>query len=317
LNLSVIIPVYNASAFIAQCFQTLSEKALPETEIIFVNDGSTDDSLQKLKAFAIDRPNVIVLTKSNGGAASARNFGIKQATGNYIAFLDADDTLDFNALADLLKFSFENGLEICAYQYNYIAGDGTVTGNTLKHPIAYNTIDTGLSFLIQGYQPSSICVFLIERNFILSNQLFFVEGITHEDVEISLRYFLIAKRIYFSEKVLYNYFQNEGSVTNQVTQNKKESYLLDEVTVAYLMKQNLDKYTKPEERKVIKKNYNSVTWNLLYQMLREKSVYGKPFRRKIIDLLTEKQLYPIKGPLKTRFQNLSRIFMNIKFVVTR
>jgi glycosyltransferase involved in cell wall biosynthesis len=317
LNLSVIIPVYNASAFIAQCFQTLSNKALPETEIIFVDDGSADDSLAQLRIFASDKPWVKVFAKANGGAASARNFGIKEATGIYIVFLDADDTINFDELFRLLEFSFAHKLEICGYQYNYITSEGVVINDSLKHPIAYNTIDTGLSFLIQGYQPSSICVFLLDRNFIMNNRLFFVEGITHEDVEISLRYFLVAQKVYFSEKVIYNYYQNEGSVTNQVTQQKKEKYLLDEVEVAFLMKQNLDKYIKAEERTAIKKNYNSVTWNLLYQMLKEKSVYRKPFRRKIIALLQEKQLYPLKGPLKTKFQNLSRIFMNMKFVVTR
>lgn len=317
MNLSVIIPVYNASTFIAQCFQTLNTKALPQTEIIFVDDGSTDNSLVQLNAFALGKPWVRVFTKTNGGAASARNFGIKEATGTYIAFLDADDTISFDELFQLLAFSLEHKLDICAYGYNYITNDGAIVKDSLKHPITYGVIDTGFSFLTQGYQPSSICVFLLDRNFIMNNRLFFVEGITHEDVEISLRYFLVAQKVYFSEKVIYNYYQNEGSVTNQITQRKKEQYLLDEVEVAFLMKQNLDKYIKAEERIVIKKNYNSVTWNLLYQMLKEKSVYGKPFRRKIIDLLLEKQLYPIKGPLKTKFQNLSRIFMNMKFVVTR
>jgi glycosyltransferase involved in cell wall biosynthesis len=293
----------------------LSEYELPDTEIIFVDDGSEDDSLQQLTAFAAGQAHIRVLTKPNGGAASARNLGIKEATGTYIIFLDADDTINFGELPGLLKFSFENNLEICAYRYDYITSKGVVINDSLKHPIAYNTIDTGLSFLIQGYQPSSICVFLLHRNFIVSNQLFFVEGITHEDVEISLRYFLIAQKVYFSEKVIYNYFQNEGSVTNQMTQQKKEKYLLDEAEVAFLMKENLKKYTKAQEKIVIQKNFNSVTWNLIYQMLKEKSVYKRPFRRKVIDLLKEKQLYPIKGPLKTNFQNLSRIFMNIEFVV--
>jgi glycosyltransferase involved in cell wall biosynthesis len=293
----------------------LSEYTLTDTEIIFVDDGSEDDGLQQLNAFAADQAHIKVFTKPNGGAASARNFGIKEATGTYIAFLDADDTINFDELFTLLKFSFDNNLEICAYRYDYVTNKGIVIKDSLKHPIVYNTIDTGLSFLIQGYQPSSICVFLLNRNFIVSNQLFFVEGITHEDVEISLRYFLIAQKVYFSEKVIYNYFQNEGSVTNQITPQKKEKYLLDEVEVAFLMKQNLEKYTKAKEKIIIQKNFNSVTWNLLYQILKEKSLYKRPFRRKVIDLLKEKQLYPIKGPLKTNFQNLSRMFMNIEFVV--
>jgi glycosyltransferase involved in cell wall biosynthesis len=317
LQLSIIIPVYNAAAFIDKCFSALTQHALPGTEVIFVNDGSVDESLQLLNAFAANHSYIKVLTKPNGGAASARNFGIKQASGAYITFVDADDTIDFKELFQLLASSAEHKLDICAYGYNYITNGGAVIKNSLRHSITYNVIDTGLSFLIQGYQPSSICVFLLDRNFIMDNRLFFVEGITHEDVEISLRYFLVAQKVYFSEKVIYNYYQNEGSVTNQASQQKKERYLFDEVEVAFLMKQNLAKYIKAEERTVIKKNYNSVTWNLLYQMLREKSVYGKQFRRKIIDLLQEKQLYPIKGPLKTKFQNLSRIFMNMKFIVTR
>lgn len=317
LQLSIIIPVYNAAAFIDKCFNELSQQDLPDTEVIFVNDGSDDDSLQLLETFASNHNYIKVFSKTNGGAASARNFGVKYASGAYITFIDADDTVDFKELFQLLRFSVEHKLDICAYGYNYITNGGAVVKDSLRHPITYNVIDTGLSFLIQGYQPSSICVFLLDRDFIINNRLFFVEGITHEDVEISLRYFLVAQKVYFSEKVIYNYYQNEGSVTNQVTQQKKEKYLLDEVAVAFLMKQNLAKYIKAEERTVIKKNYNSVTWNLLYQMLKEKSVYGKPFRRKIIDLLQEKQLYPIKGPLKTKFQNLSRIFMNMKFVVVR
>lgn len=317
MKLSVIIPVYNASTFIAQCFQTLTQHVLSDTEVIFVDDGSLDDSLKTLQHFAEDKTWIKVLTKANGGAASARNAGIKVATGDYLVFLDADDTLDFQELYPLLQFSIENNLDLCAYQYNYILANGTIIANSLRQPVVHHSIDTGLSFLKQGYQPSSICVFLVKRDFIMEHHLFFVEGITHEDVEVSMKYFLAAKKVYFTEKIIYNYYQNEGSVTNQVTQQKKEKYLLDEAEVAFLMKQNLGQYTLPEEVTVIQKNYNSVTWNLLYQMLKDKAVYDKTFRRRIINLLKEKKVYPIKGPLKTKFQNVSRILMNVEFILMR
>jgi glycosyltransferase involved in cell wall biosynthesis len=311
MKLSVIIPVYNASAFIAQCFQTLGRVALPDTEVIFIDDGSADDSLATLRQFAESKPWVKVLTKTNGGAASARNAGIKVATGDYLVFLDADDTLDFQELYPLLQFSAENNLDICAYRYNYILSNGTIIANGLRQPVAHHVIDSGLSFLMQGYQPSSICVFLVKRNFIIEHGLFFVEGITHEDVEVSLKYFLAAKRVCFTEKIIYNYYQNEGSVTNQVTQQKKEQYLLDEVEIAFLMKQNLEKYRSKEEKTVIQKNYNSVTWNLIYHMLKEKTTFDKPFRTMILKRLRERKLYPVRGPLKTKFQNVSRLLMNI------
>jgi hypothetical protein len=155
-------------------------------------------------------------------------------------------------------------------------------------------------------------VFLVQRSFIVDHYLYFHEGITHEDVEISLKYFLAAKRVYFSEQVIYNYYQNQGSVTNQMTAAKKEQYLLDEVTVAALMKENLKVYTGAAETEVIKKNYNSVTWNLLFQLVREREVLNYDFKLKALRLLQEEKLYPIKGPLKTRFQHWSRLIFNLR-----
>lgn len=317
MRLSVIIPVYNAAAFIDRCFRLIRENDLADTEVIFIDDGSRDNSLQQLQDFALGQDHIKVLTKPNGGAASARNMGIRSATGNYITFLDADDTVDFAALFQLLNFSFEQQIEVCGYRYNYIASGGEVVSNALVHPITYNTLGTGLSFLTQGYQPSSICVFLLQREFMIRNQLFFVEGITHEDVEVSLRYLLDAQRVYFSDLIIYNYYQNEGSVTNQVTQQKKESYLLDEVKIAGQMKENLLRYNRPEQQTAIRKNYNSVVWNLIYHMIKEKGTFSRPFRQEVIALLKQKQVYPIKGPLKTRFQRISRILMNVEFLVRR
>ena len=91
-KVSVIVPVYNVEGYIEKCLETLVNQTLKEIEIIIVNDGSKDRSIQIINKFKEQYPEKIVyLEKENGGLSSARNFGIPHATGEYIAFLDSDD----------------------------------------------------------------------------------------------------------------------------------------------------------------------------------------------------------------------------------
>ena len=310
--LSIIIPMYDASSHLPSLFKTL-EKVLNKVdiEILLINDGSGDNTLALATAIAAQYSNVILLNKANGGAASARNAGIRAANGEYIAFLDADDRMDFEKLLLLLAKTREQTLDICAFDLRYIDTVSEQKGEGLIHPIAYNTINTGQFYLTQGYQPSSICVFLVKRAFIVDNDLFFQEGITHEDVELSFRWMLQAQKVMFTKEVIYFYYQNPGSVTNQLTAEKKKAYLLDEVTIAALMKAEADKYAGPI-KKVIQKNYNSVTWNLLYGIYQDPAMLDKQFVAEIIEALRSKQLYPIKGALKTKFQKISALIMNLR-----
>ena len=94
-KVSVIIPVYNAEKFLVKCIESLVKQTLEEIELIFINDGSTDLSLQILKKYERNFPQkVIVYSKENGGQASARNYGIQKSNGKYIGFVDADDYVD-------------------------------------------------------------------------------------------------------------------------------------------------------------------------------------------------------------------------------
>lgn len=312
VKLSIIIPIYNATNHMEALKLNLKKIAnRTDVEIILVNDGSKDDTYTKAVSLAKDWFNLVVWDKTNGGAASARNFGIRQAKGNYLAFLDADDSMDFDKLFHLLSLAEEQNLDLCAFNLRNINKDGQIHGEGLLHPIQYNTTANGQSFLLQGYQPSSICVFLVRTTFINNNQLFFREGITHEDVELSFRWMLKAQKVLFTKEVIYFYYQNPGSVTNQLTVETQKAYLLDEVTVAALMKAEEEQYTG-QIKKVIQKNYNSVTWNLLYSIYKEPGQLDKLFVTEVLERLKANKLYPIKGPLKTKFQSALRILMNIQ-----
>ncbi len=310
IRLSIIIPVYNAAKYFEALKETLQPVAgQPGIEILIVNDGSTDNSYELALKFAAACHNITVLDKPNGGAASARNIGMKQAMGTYFAFLDADDRMDFGKLLLLLKEAEARELDLCAFDLRYINEEGQVSGSGLQHPIDYGTLQSGQFFLTQGYQPSSICVFVARRTFVTGNHLFFHEGITHEDVELSFRWMLKAARVLFTKEIIYFYYQRAGSVTNQLTAEKKKAYLLDEVTIAALMKAEEVKYMGPIKQ-VIQQNYNSVTWNLLYGMYRDPAMLDKTFISDIMRRLKTNENYPIKGALKTKFQKISSVIFN-------
>ena len=120
--LSIIIPVYNAETYICECLNSLVEQDIPaqDYEILCVNDGSLDTSLQILKAYGESYPNITVIDKENGGVTTARNEGLKAAKGDYIWFIDADDFIKENTLSRLRTLAEEthcDRLIVGGYQF--------------------------------------------------------------------------------------------------------------------------------------------------------------------------------------------------------
>lgn len=315
-DLSLIIPMYNAGSHFALLKENIGPVINSDTiEIILVNDGSKDDTLELAQQLARESRNIIVLDKVNGGAASARNAGIKHASGRYLGFLDADDKMDFETIGLLLCRAEKEQLELIAFDLKYIDAAGNTRIGSLQQLTTYNVLKTGMEYLAAGYQPSSICIFLADRTFILQQELFFEEGITHEDVEVSFRWMLAAQRVVFTKEIAYFYFQNAGSVTNQLSGDKKQRYLMDEAIVAGLMKRQLRNYPSAPVQNLIRKNYNSVVWNLLFTIYKDPSMLDRHFVLNVMQRLKNEGLYPIKGPLKTTFQKLTKYIMNIEFVM--
>ena len=94
--ISVIIPVYKVENYIARCLQTILEQSYKKLEIIIVDDGSPDDSIQIAKKIVGDDPRVQFIYKENGGLSDARNYGLDVATGEFIVFVDSDDYVEPN-----------------------------------------------------------------------------------------------------------------------------------------------------------------------------------------------------------------------------
>ena len=208
-KVSVIIPIYNVEKYLIECLNSVSTQTLKDIEIICVNDGSSDDSLLIIEAFAeIDR-RFYILNQKNKGAGAARNRGIEFAQGDYIYFMDGDDYLDKTALEkaytkasekdlDFLMFKISNFYEDTKKKFN----DDYYTMPYLKKKVGNSVFDynnvTDIALELCVCPPGN----LFKREFI--EDIRFPEGLIFEDNVFFTHALFKATRIYFLDEFLYN-----------------------------------------------------------------------------------------------------------------
>lgn len=129
IKISIIIPLYNVENYLAQCLDSLYPQVTPSIEVILVNDGSTDHSLDICKEYKEKYPNTIIIDKENGGLSDARNAGTAIATGKYIYYLDSDDWLAPNALEQLYNYAEEHQCEVVQGNFYYTYRDHLLLDN--------------------------------------------------------------------------------------------------------------------------------------------------------------------------------------------
>lgn len=112
VDISIIVPCYNAQRYLSVCLESLRAQKSPEIEMIFIDDGSSDATGEMLDAFAQAEPRASVIHIPNGGVSAARNRGLAMANGRYIAFVDADDALEENGLLLLYQQAMRTGAQI-------------------------------------------------------------------------------------------------------------------------------------------------------------------------------------------------------------
>lgn len=174
-KVSVVIPTYNASKTIERSILSIVNQDLKDIQIIIVNDGSTDDTLNVLKKFTDNR--FIVINKDNRGVSSARNVGIEVANGEYIAFLDSDDYYDLDAIKKMYELAHNNDLDIvsCGHTEKNSSQYG---GNyqTFDDFIAINKKEIGKHYL--DLFPKSACMKLFRSSIIKKHKIRFDEGMS-------------------------------------------------------------------------------------------------------------------------------------------
>ena len=138
IKVSIIVPMYNTEKDVARCLETLANQTLKDSEIIVVNDGSTDNSKKVVLDYARKYSNIVYLEKKNGGLSDARNYGMKFANGEYIAFVDSDDFTDYTMFEKMYNKAIESNADYveCDFYWSYHLGK-----NKWK-----NKVDKGVRF---------------------------------------------------------------------------------------------------------------------------------------------------------------------------
>ena len=225
-KISVVIPVYNAERFLRSTLDSLLAQTLCDIEIVCVNDGSSDSSLQILEEYASGEPRVVVVDSVNGGVSRARNKGIEIAKGEYIGFMDADDMATPKMYERLFALAMEHNADIAEMSYCRIPENvqsvSEVDFKSLKVLPGYQGVkvsDNPLkSFVALHKKYSGGLVSPIWHRIYkadIAKQCFFLEDIQPgEDTFFNLMAFLRARRYVFSDAIGLLYRQNRVSASN-------------------------------------------------------------------------------------------------------
>lgn len=205
---SVIIPIYNGESFIDSCLKSVLHQTYKNVEIILINDGSKDQSLNKLKEYAKTYKNIILISQKNGGASSARNAGIKKASGEFLLFIDVDDTVSLEYIETLVKHIKDNDVLVTGYR----------RGRDIKN--FYRAPKNNSEWAI--YKFSGSCSKLYRSSVIKENGLRFpLQYQIGEDMYFNISVIASTTKIKSINYIGYNVFINEQSVTHTINANKQ------------------------------------------------------------------------------------------------
>ncbi|MBE7038968.1 MAG: glycosyltransferase [Ruminococcaceae bacterium] len=237
-KVSVIVPVYNLEDYIDICMESIVKQSYQNLEIILINDGSLDNSLEKCKEWERKDSRVVVINQKNSGVSAARNAGLDAATGKYVTFVDGDDIISKNAISLLVGMYSESNIvltmgkttRISEYNYNFIEH------STVTDADNYKTVEKLLFEKIDMAVYNKL--FLKEK----TDSIRFVQGKKiNEDKYFLFEYLLHSEGMVVSTKCeLYGYFCRESSVTNEVFSPK----YLDAIYFSEEIIKSLEKYKK-------------------------------------------------------------------------
>lgn len=218
--ISVIIPVYNVEQYLKRCLESVINQTYKNIEIICINDGSTDKSLNILENYKTQDNRIKVFNQENKGLSETRNRGINLAEGKYIFFIDSDDWLELNALESLMSKIILEEIDIVIGGINKVYFNKKIkvvlncNSKNIYNPSEY--IESAINekkFVVNVWNK------LYKKEILLKNKIKFKEGRLYEDFLFTLQYLLKCRKIYITENIVYNYFLfRENSIVNKISE---------------------------------------------------------------------------------------------------
>lgn len=239
-KVSVVVPIYNVEEYLERCIKSLVKQTLEDIEIILVNDGSRDKSGTIAQEFQKKYPDKIkYVEKENGGLSDARNYGMKYATGEYIAFLDSDDYIEKNAYKVMYKKAKEEDSDYveCDFIWEY------PEKSKKDEQIKYANKNEMLAFVrVVAWNK------LIRREVITNNNIEFPKGLRYEDVEFTYKLIPHINKFSYVNEFFIHYTQRQNSIANVQNEKTAEIFeVLDNVITYYKQNNFYDEYKEELE----------------------------------------------------------------------
>lgn len=272
-KVSIIVPFYNVEKYIEKCLQTLVDQTLEDIEIILVNDGSKDKTIDIVKKYQEMYPTKIVyLEKANGGLSDARNYAIPYAKGEYIAFLDSDDYVETTMYQEMYEIAKKENSDMveCNFIWEY--------PKKIK-------IDIGKKYSGKHEMIEKIRVVawnkLIKRQVIEKSKIQFPKGYRYEDVEFTYKLIPYLENISFLEEPCIHYIQRQNSISNMQNERTKEIFVVLNNVIKYYKELEIYEEYKNELE------YVYTRYLLCSSLLRMVKIKEKKTRKEILNLTLE------------------------------
>jgi glycosyltransferase involved in cell wall biosynthesis len=209
---SIIVPVFNVEKYLENCINSLLEQSYQNIEIICIDDGSTDSSTGMLEKYAAEDKRIIVLRQENQGPGPARNLALKTMHGKYVLFVDADDSLEVNAVSECIAIIEDTPCDMVLFNTNIIEDARSVSGlknSSGEYITLVNMQNEGRKNKTETIKMMFIATVwgkMFRTDLIKRYHLVFSRHMIGEDARFLLSYLLIIKSAYALNKTFYNYY---------------------------------------------------------------------------------------------------------------
>ena len=270
LKLSIIVPVYNVEPYIRPCIESIFNQGLNENdyEVIIVNDGSTDKSMEMVTDIITQHNNITVINQKNQGLSVARNNGIAASKGEYILMPDSDDLLIESSIPPLLKTALETKVDIIIADYlmmnNYEIDQQQY--NKIKQPYISTKEMTGVE-LLKEIKACYVWNKLYRRDFLLQNHFSFIPGIRFQDIPFTHECYIKAQRCLKTNSLLNIYRRGHSSASDPNSFNAQKAHDLS-TAIAATWELSKNKQIAPDIKEAIKNNLLGNYHNFIFRILK-------------------------------------------------
>lgn len=307
-KVSILIPIYNVDKYLEQCLSSVVDQSINDIEIICVNDGSTDRSLEIIKNFKNYDERIILIDKENSGYGDSLNRALDCARGEFIGIVEPDDFIAKDMIKTLYTYAKNNNLDVVKSEYNLYWTDKPVKKHSFfECGISKDKINTVIcpqkDCVNVGHIPPSIWSALYKREFINDNNIRFLTtpGASYQDTGFSFKVWLKSKRVMLIDYYGYNYRQdNENSSVKIANKEKINALNIEYGEIIKFAKEN--NCNKEFMKVVFDGLYGAVRWNITRMDRKYISEYIKEEKKIFPELFDDSINYTLNN--KSCFEKL-------------